>query len=89
MTAFESSVSIIVEVVQESVAESPTQQYACACLLVATREKMRGLPYLFDLVIDILPSLLESQNTLTQFFAISCTGNIFSSNNWYVYLFTP
>jgi hypothetical protein len=85
MSAFETSVNIIVEVVQES-DEPLTLQFASSCLLIVTREKMRSVPYLFDIVIDIMPILLESADALTQYLAITCAGYIFSGNNWSVQL---
>ena len=84
MNAFETSVNVIVEIINETSTDCPTLQYACSCLLTVTREKMRKVAYLFDIVIDIMSQLLESKDTLTLFFAITCAGNIFSSNNWYV-----
>ena len=87
MNAFETSVNIIVEIINETAMDCFTLQYACSCLLIVTREKMRKVAYLFDIVIDIMPQLLESKDMLTLFYAITCAGNIFSSNNWYVYIY--
>jgi hypothetical protein len=58
MSSFETAVNITVELVQESDENSPTLQYACSCLLIFTREKMRNVAYLFDIVIDVMPQLL-------------------------------
>ena len=64
----------------EDLVNVETRQYACCCLLAFTREHMRGVPYLFDITIAVLPELLPRDDPLTQFFSVTASGNIFEHN---------
>lgn len=62
--------------------DMPTIQYCAAVFNVFTKEKMRGMHHLAVLVINSMNKLLQSTDSLTQFFAISSAGNLFFGNLW-------
>lgn len=82
MTLYETCVNVVVEMLQSIDDDESTIQYAGSCLLTFTKDHMRAVPYLNDLVLDCMSQLLNSTDPLTQYFGLTCSGNIFEKNTW-------
>jgi hypothetical protein len=80
---FEHAVLIVTEIVPLTKSEK-TLQYCAACLHLFTKEDIRGMKHLALNIIDSMSVLLHCKDPLTQFFAISSSGNLFFNNLWYV-----
>lgn len=78
---FEIAVVIATSIVATS-KKDVTLQYCAACLHMFTKEEIRGLKHLALNIIDSMSILLQCQDPLTQFFAISSSGNLFFNNLW-------
>ncbi len=81
MTSFETAVAMVASIVSETSFEV-TLQYCAACFHIFTRDKLRDQQHLSVLIIDAMTTLLRSEDALTQFFAISTSGNLFFNNLW-------
>lgn len=79
--AFEMAVHITTMIIAPAV-DLPTIQYCSATYNLFTKEKMRGMNHLAVHVINSMNKLLQSADSLTQFFAISSAGNLFFGNLW-------
>lgn len=55
-------------------------QYCAACLHMVTKEKIRGQKQHALKIIETMSILLPSKDPITQFFAISTSGNLFFGN---------
>jgi len=78
---FEMAVLITTQIVTLSKKEV-TLQYCSACLHMFTKEEIRGMKHLALNIIDSMRVLLTCSDPLTQFFAISSSGNLFFNNLW-------
>jgi hypothetical protein len=74
--SFETSVNIISDILKKT--EEPNIiQYVAACIYMFTKVNYMGIEKLIPLVINTMPKLLASQDSITQFFSIACAGNLF------------
>lgn len=80
-TAFETTVLISTLIAGET-PDPVTFQHCSACFHIITREHIRGMRHLALNIIDSMSLLLVCPDPLTQFFAISCSGNLFFHNLW-------
>eukprot|EP01032_Pedospumella_encystans_P015075 gene15075-17275_t len=76
---FEMTVVMTTQIVNLSKKEV-TLQYCSACLHMFTKEEIRGMKHLALNIIDSMRILLTCSDPLTQFFAISSSGNLFFNN---------
>lgn len=79
--SFEVAVQIVT-IITLHAQDDATVQYCSACFNLFTKEKVRGMKHLAVLVINSMNKLLQSSDSLTQFFAISSAGNLFFNNLW-------
>lgn len=75
-TIFEVAVNVVTDVIQRTYDETALQ-YAAACFHTFTVENMRGIPRLAMRVVKSLPRLLQCAHSLTQFYSIMTTSNMF------------
>ena len=78
---FEISVQIATNIVSTAKKET-TLQYCAGCIHLFTKEEIRGIKHLAIRIIDSMSILLKCPDPLTQFFAISSSGNLFFNNLW-------
>jgi hypothetical protein len=78
---FETAVLVATNIVG-SAKKEVTLQYCSACIHLFTKEEIRGLKHLALDIIDSMSILLKCADPLTQFFAISSSGNLFFKNLW-------
>ncbi len=78
-TAFELSVQITSIVINRTKFLA-TIQYCAACYHIFTKEKLRNVRSLAIQVAGAMTMLLRSEDSITQFFAISSSGNLFFEN---------
>lgn len=76
---FAHSVGIATAVVRDT-RDPVTKQYGSACLHIFTKEEIRGMKHLSVAIIESMCILLKCSDPLTQFFAISSSGNLFFNN---------
>lgn len=76
---FAHSVGIATAVVRDT-RDPVTKQYGSACLHIFTKEEIRGMKHLSVAIIESMSVLLKCSDPLTQFFAISSSGNLFFNN---------
>lgn len=75
-TMFASATAITNMIVMET-EDEVTKQYCAACFHLFTKEELRGMKELSSNIIDSMNILLKSTDPLTQYFAISSSGNLF------------
>lgn len=77
---YATAVNVATEIVNSS-DDMIALQYCSSCIHIFTMDSLRRDHKLANQVIAVLPKLLKSTDSLTQFFCVSATGNMFFSGS--------
>jgi len=78
---FDISVTVVLDIALHS-SNPVVLQYAAASFYIFTKERMRGNTRLTVRLLKALPKLLAASDSLTQFFSVTTSANMFFQNLW-------